>query len=367
MRRRPCLVASVASESSTSRTTASGIRRCSINGEWRGENSRPLNAVTSRSPALHPECARREIACSADQSPRGDRPDGTVGQGVDRVGLAIHVVPHGDQRVRLCEQQKQHSIDDGQRLIEGDRATAVSGPARLERRRQKRQRTEHAVAERPADTRCMRIGSRQARSERPRCGAGHRARVSQRPQDSDPARAEQQPLEIKLDAGAGPRPGAIRDAQRAPVGDDRPVRSRGQSRSNRVAPSGRWAATPTAIRAALRSRMGAIREGRTTRERSAPVRGVAARAAARPQCPGRRERSRPGRARATHRATSAVCVSRSRHRAPLQCRQGGVPRDRRARSARRQSLRSPMSRRPRRDQLDSCESRRGRCDRLQRP
>ncbi len=205
----------------------------------------------------------------------------------------------------------------------------------------------------------MRIGINHARSERPRCGAGHRARVGQRPQDRDPARAQQQPLEIKLDAGAGPRPGAIRDAQRAPVGDDRPRALPWPVPSESRRAIRTWAATPTAVRAAPRSRIGAIREGRTTRERSPPVRGAAARAAARPQCRGRRERSRPGRARATHRATSAACVSRSRHRAPLQCRQEGVPRDRRARSARRQSLRSPMSRRPRRDQLDSCESRRG--------
>jgi hypothetical protein len=209
----------------------SGIRRCSISGACRGENSRPLNAVTSRSPAVHPACASREIACRRSL-------DGASGQGLNGVGIAIERVPDRYQPVRLGEQQEQDSINDGQRLIESDRATAVCGPARFERRCQARQRTEHAVTKRPADTRGMRIGIDHARSERPWHGAGHRAGVGQCPQGGDTTRAQEQPREVKLDARAGPRPGAVRDAQRASIGDDRPLRSCGEATPNRVAPCG---------------------------------------------------------------------------------------------------------------------------------
>jgi hypothetical protein len=62
-------------------------------------------------------------------------------------------MPHRDEAARLCKKQEEHSIQHRQGLIEEDhRAVASSG---RQRRQEKLERLEHAIAKRFADRRTV--------------------------------------------------------------------------------------------------------------------------------------------------------------------------------------------------------------------
>src|ERR1044071_8069570 len=79
---------------------------------------------------------------------------GAMRQRLDRVGIAIDLVPDRYERSCLREQQEQNSIDDGERLVE---CGWIGGARSRERVGQSRQRVENAIAQRPANAGCVRV------------------------------------------------------------------------------------------------------------------------------------------------------------------------------------------------------------------
>jgi hypothetical protein len=85
-----------------------------------GEKSRPLNGVTSRSPALRAavrepgDRLQRLPGAARVWRPRLDR----VAQRLDRVAVAVRGMPHRHEPARLGEHQEEDPIHDGQRLLE---------------------------------------------------------------------------------------------------------------------------------------------------------------------------------------------------------------------------------------------------------
>ena len=243
--------------------TGSATARCSTSGVWRGENNRPLNAVTSRSPALQPACARRDIAWKAFPEARsraclaggachaealwsgGGAKAGACRQRLDRVGVAVDLVPDRHQRSRLREQQKQDAIHDRQRLLERDGAIGGLSRRPRQRHRQGGQCRQHAVAERSADARRMRVRFEEVVSKRRRGRAGESGGARKCPERRDAFRSGHERVEIELDRRARPRSSAIDDADRAAVADDQPT---SLARRARALPRGATRATPAPTR-----------------------------------------------------------------------------------------------------------------------
>ena len=156
---------------------------------------------------------------------------------VNRVGIAVDLVPHRDQPARFREQQKEHAIDDGERLIEGRlrwcRASPAGPPAgRPKGNRQLRQRREDAITQRPAHLRRMSIGIGDRRRER-----GQRSGMPQRIQRRRASWIVDDRGEGKIDRPPRPRTRAIDHADRPAVRDHRPPRAGRDATPESVAPS----------------------------------------------------------------------------------------------------------------------------------
>ncbi len=157
-------------------------------------------------------------------------------QRVDRVGLAVGLVPDRDESARLGKQQEQHAIDHRQRLLEDHRGVRVhSHRAEVLRSKsvgQLRKRGENPAPQRPTDASGVRGRALDDGCERRLVPPpiAQRCRGRQRGEDHGSARISQQRSELELDGETCPGTSAVDDAERVAVADQRPPGGVGEAK-----------------------------------------------------------------------------------------------------------------------------------------
>ena len=181
--------------------------------------------------------ARHRLQC-LPQPPRVMTGAGRTPERLDGVGVAIDVIPGGDEVARLSEQQKEEPVDEGERVVEHGVARWTSWPPlAIECRHQGMERIEYAIAQRIADGEGMTIAAPHGVLE----STGVVARFERRamgdsPEDGCARAVSHNRSKLEVEGATGPRACGIDHSQCATGVNQSPTRACRATGSHGVAP-----------------------------------------------------------------------------------------------------------------------------------